>query len=45
MRFLAVGVALILIGLLINAIGTNWIDAIFPPAAMGQYVLLSVTTN
>ncbi len=36
--FLAVGVALILIGLLINAIGTNWIDAIFPPAAMGAIV-------
>lgn len=36
--FLAVGVGLILVGLLINVIGTRWIDVIFPPAAMGAIV-------
>lgn len=36
--FLAVGVALCLIGLIIKIAGTAWIDVIFPPAAMGAIV-------
>lgn len=36
--FLAVGIALCLIGLIIKIAGTAWIDVIFPPAAMGAIV-------
>lgn len=36
--FLAVGVVLVVIGLIINVVGTNWLDIIFPPAAMGAIV-------
>ena len=36
--FIAVGVALCLVGFLIKFIGTKWIDIIFPPASMGAIV-------
>ncbi len=36
--FLAVGVILVIVGLIIRAAGTNWLDIIFPPAAMGAIV-------
>ncbi|MBS4206935.1 uracil permease [Bacillus sp. FJAT-50079] len=36
--FLAVGIVLVLISLIIKAVGTSWIDVIFPPAAMGAIV-------
>src|SRR5699024_8967132 len=36
--FLAVGIVLTLIGLLIRLVGTSWIDVIFPPAAMGAII-------
>lgn len=36
--FLAVGIVLVLVGLIIKAVGTTWIDVIFPPAAMGAIV-------
>lgn len=36
--FIVVGVVFCLIGLLIRAIGTSWIDIVFPPAAMGAIV-------
>lgn len=36
--FLAVGIVLTLVGLLIRWVGTAWIDVIFPPAAMGAIV-------
>lgn len=36
--FFAVGVILVLIGLIIKAVGTRWLDIIFPPAAMGAIV-------
>lgn len=36
--FLAVGVVLFLVSLLIKVAGTAWIDVIFPPAAMGAIV-------
>jgi len=36
--FLAVGVILVIIGLIIKAVGTGWLDLIFPPAAMGAIV-------
>ena len=36
--FIAVGIALCTVGLLIKFIGTKWIDIIFPPAAMGAIV-------
>lgn len=36
--FFAVGLTLIIIGLIIQAIGTRWLDIIFPPAAMGAIV-------
>src|SRR5699024_6314001 len=36
--FLAVGIVLTLIGILIKFVGTKWIDVIFPPAAMGAIV-------
>lgn len=36
--FLAVGIVLTLVGLLIRVVGTAWIDVIFPPAAMGAIV-------
>jgi len=36
--FLAVGIVLVLIGLIVKAVGTAWIDVIFPPAAMGAIV-------
>lgn len=36
--FLAVGIVLTLVGILIKAIGVKWIDIVFPPAAMGAIV-------
>lgn len=36
--FLAVGVTLVLIALIVKWVGTAWIDFIFPPAAMGAIV-------
>ena len=32
--FIVVGVVFCLVGLIVRAIGTSWIDVIFPPAAM-----------
>lgn len=36
--FLAVGVILTLVGLLVKVAGTRWINVLFPPAAMGAIV-------
>ncbi len=36
--FIAVGIVFCLVGLLIKAVGTSWIDVIFPPASMGAIV-------
>ncbi|GIN90739.1 uracil/xanthine transporter [Siminovitchia terrae] len=36
--FLAVGVTLVIIALIVKLVGTAWIDFIFPPAAMGAIV-------
>src|SRR5690606_6976434 len=36
--FLAVGIILTLVGLLVKFAGTGWIDILFPPAAMGAIV-------
>ncbi|WP_042145200.1 uracil permease [Paucisalibacillus sp. EB02] len=36
--FLAVGIILTLVGLLVKLVGTRWIDILFPPAAMGAIV-------
>lgn len=36
--FIVVGFVFILVGLLVRAVGTAWIDFIFPPAAMGAIV-------
>lgn len=36
--FLMVGIVLVVVALLINLVGTSWIDFIFPPAAMGAIV-------
>lgn len=36
--FFAVGVILVIISLIIKAVGTGWLDLIFPPAAMGAIV-------
>ncbi|SHG77994.1 uracil permease [Ornithinibacillus halophilus] len=36
--FLAVGIILTLVGLLVKFVGTSWIDVLFPPAAMGAIV-------
>ncbi len=36
--FLAVGIVLVLVSLLVKVVGTGWIDVIFPPAAMGAIV-------
>lgn len=36
--FIAVGIVFCLVGLLVKAVGTGWIDFIFPPAAMGAIV-------
>ncbi len=36
--FIAVGIVFVLVGLLVKAVGTSWIDFIFPPAAMGAIV-------
>ncbi|MCI6283622.1 uracil permease [Selenomonas sp.] len=36
--FIIVGCVFCAVGLLIRAIGTNWIDVIFPPASMGAIV-------
>jgi uracil permease len=38
--FIAFGLCFILIGLLVRKIGTNWIDLLFPPAAMGAIVAI-----
>lgn len=36
--FLMVGIILTLVGVIVKFAGTNWIDVIFPPAAMGAIV-------
>ncbi len=36
--FIVVGAIFCLVGLLVRAVGTGWIDFIFPPAAMGAIV-------
>ncbi len=36
--FITVGIVFCLVGLIVRAIGTSWIDIIFPPAAMGAIV-------
>ena len=36
--FIAVGIVFCLVGLIIKAVGTSWLDALFPPAAMGAIV-------
>ncbi|ORT99785.1 Uracil permease [Anaerovibrio sp. JC8] len=36
--FIAVGLVFVLVGLIVKAVGTAWIDFIFPPAAMGAIV-------
>lgn len=36
--FLAVGVVLCLVALIVRIVGTAWIDVLFPPAAMGAIV-------
>ena len=36
--FIAVGIVFVLVGLLVRAVGTDWINFIFPPAAMGAIV-------
>src|SRR5690625_540193 len=36
--FLMVGIVLTLVGIIVKFAGTNWIDVIFPPAAMGAIV-------
>ncbi|GGA87436.1 uracil permease [Ornithinibacillus halotolerans] len=36
--FLAVGIILTLVGLIVRVAGTGWIDVLFPPAAMGAIV-------
>ena len=38
--FIVVGCVFCAVGLIIRAIGTNWIDVIFPPASMGAIVAL-----
>lgn len=38
--FFAVGVVLVIVGLIVKAVGTAWIDVIFPPAAMGAIVAI-----
>lgn len=36
--FFVVGAVLVLVGLIVKFAGTDWIDSIFPPAAMGSIV-------
>lgn len=36
--FFAVGLVLVIVGLIVKAVGTAWIDVVFPPAAMGAIV-------
>ncbi|WP_368654622.1 uracil permease [Ornithinibacillus sp. 4-3] len=36
--FLAVGIVLTLVAIIVKYVGTSWIDVIFPPAAMGAIV-------
>ena len=36
--FIAVGAIFCLVGLIVKAVGTKWIDFLFPPAAMGAIV-------
>ena len=36
--FITVGIIFCLVGLLVRLVGTQWIDALFPPAAMGAIV-------
>lgn len=36
--FLAVGIVLCLVALIVKVVGTAWIDVLFPPAAMGAIV-------
>jgi len=36
--FICVGLVFVLVGLIVKAAGTSWIDVVFPPAAMGAIV-------
>lgn len=36
--FIAVGLVFVVVGLIVKAAGTRWIDVVFPPAAMGAIV-------
>ncbi|WP_027407036.1 uracil permease [Anaerovibrio sp. RM50] len=36
--FIAVGIVFVIVGLIVKAVGTSWIDFIFPPATMGAIV-------
>lgn len=36
--FLAVGIVLLIVALIVKIVGTAWIDVLFPPAAMGAIV-------
>jgi len=36
--FICVGLVFVLVGLIVKAAGTRWIDVVFPPAAMGAIV-------
>ncbi len=36
--FIAVGIIFIIVGMIVKAVGTSWIDVVFPPAAMGAIV-------
>jgi uracil permease len=44
--FIAVGLVFVLVGLIVKAAGTSWIDVVFPPAAMGAIVaVIGITRN
>ncbi|WP_068774187.1 uracil permease [Paenibacillus sp. FJAT-26967] len=36
--FIAVGIVFVLVAWLVKAVGTGWIDVVFPPAAMGAII-------
>jgi len=38
--FIIFGIAFVLISLIVRAVGTSWLDIIFPPAAMGAIVMV-----
>ncbi|WAA09592.1 uracil permease [Fervidibacillus albus] len=38
--FFMIGVVLVIVGLLVKAVGTTWLDVLFPPAAMGAIVAI-----